>query len=215
MYYLGIDLGGTNIAVGIVDEDNKIIARATSKTKLDSAEQVADAMAETARAALAAASITLDDVPWIGVGSPGTINKSTGIIEFANNLPFKNTPMVQMLSQRLDGKKVLMENDANAAAFGEYMAGALKGADNAIAITLGTGVGGGVIIDHKIYSGSNYAGAELGHTVIVVDGRPCTCGRHGCWETYASATGLIKTTKEHMEKAPKDSPPVDHCGRGH
>ena len=206
MYYLGIDLGGTNIAVGIVDEDNKIIARATSKTKLDSAEQVADAMAETARAALAAASITLDDVPWIGVGSPGTINKSTGIIEFANNLPFKNTPMVQMLSQRLDGKKVLMENDANAAAFGEYMAGALKGSDNAIAITLGTGVGGGVIIDHKIYSGSNYAGAELGHTVIVVDGRPCTCGRHGCWETYASATGLIKTTKEHMEKAPKDSP---------
>ena len=157
MYYLGIDLGGTNIAVGIVDEENKIIARATSKTKVDSAEQVADAMAETARAALAAASITLDDVPWIGVGSPGTINKSTGIIEFANNLPFKNTPMVQMLSQRLDGKKVLMENDANAAAFGEYMAGALKGADNAIAITLGTGVGGGVIIDHKIYSGSTPA----------------------------------------------------------
>ena len=85
------------------------------------------------------------------------------------------------------------------------MAGALKGADNAVAITLGTGVGGGIIIDHKIYSGSNFAGAELGHTVIVVDGRPCTCGRLGCWETYASATGLIKTTKEHMEKAPKDS----------
>ena len=89
------------------------------------------------------------------------------------------------------------------------MAGALKGADNAVAITLGTGVGGGIIIDHKIYSGSNFAGAELGHSVIVVDGRPCTCGRHGCWETYASATGLIKTTKEHMEEAPKDSP----CGR--
>ena len=172
MYYLGIDLGGTNIAVGIVDEENKIIARATSKTKVDNAEQVADAMAETAREALKNAGITLDDVPWIGVGSPGTINKATGIIEFANNLPFKNTPMVEMLSSRLDGKKVLMENDANAAAFGEYMAGALKGSDNAVAITLGTGVGGGVIIDHKIYSGSNYAGAELGHTVIVVDGRP-------------------------------------------
>ncbi len=206
MYYLGIDLGGTNIAVGIVDENYQIVARATSKTKTESAEQVADAMAETAKEALKNANLTLDDVPWIGVGSPGTVNKATGIIEFANNLPFRNTPMVQMLSERLNGKKVLMENDANAAAYGEYMAGALKGADNAIAITLGTGVGGGVIINHKIYSGSNFAGAELGHTVIVVDGRPCTCGRHGCWETYASATGLIKTTKEHMQNAPKDSP---------
>ncbi len=205
MYYLGIDLGGTNIAVGIVDENNQIIARASSKTKTDNAEQVADAMAETVYAALKNAGITLNDVPWVGLGSPGTINKSTGIIEFANNLPFKNTPMEEMLSQRLEGKKIYMENDANAAAYGEYMAGALKGADNAIAITLGTGVGGGIIINHKIYSGSNFAGAELGHTVIVVDGRPCTCGRLGCWETYASATGLIKTTKEHMEKAPKDS----------
>ena len=181
MYYLGIDLGGTNIAVGIVDENNQIIARASSKTQVDSAEQVADAMAETAREALKNAGITLNDVPWIGLGSPGTINKATGIIEYANNLPFANTPMEKMLSERLEGKKVLMENDANAAAYGEYMAGALKGADNAVAITLGTGVGGGIIINHKIYSGSNFAGAELGHTVIVVDGRPCTCGRHGCW----------------------------------
>lgn len=206
MYYLGIDLGGTNIAVGIVDENHQIIARASAKTQVDTAEQVADAMAETARAALQSAGLTLDDVPWIGVGSPGTVNRATGIIEFANNLPFRNTPMVQMLSDRLGGKKVIMENDANAAAFGEYMAGALKGANDAIAITLGTGVGGGVIIDGKIYSGSNFAGAELGHTVIVVNGRPCTCGRHGCWETYASATGLIKTTKEYMADAPKDSP---------
>lgn len=206
MYYLGIDLGGTNIAVGIVDENYQIVARATKKTQTDSPEQVADAMAETAREALKNANLTLDDVPWIGVGSPGTVNKATGLIEYANNLPFKNTPMAKMLSDRLDGKKVLMENDANAAAYGEYMAGALKGADNAIAITLGTGVGGGVIINHQIYSGSNFAGAELGHTVIVVNGRQCTCGRTGCWETYASATGLIRTTKEHMEKAPKDSP---------
>lgn len=206
MYYLGIDLGGTNIAVGIVDENYQIVARATKKTQTDSPEQVADAMAETAREALKNANLTLADVPWIGVGSPGTVNKATGLIEYANNLPFKNTPMAKMLSDRLDGKKVLMENDANAAAYGEYMAGALKGADNAIAITLGTGVGGGVIINHQIYSGSNFAGAELGHTVIVVNGRQCTCGRTGCWETYASATGLIRTTKEHMEKAPKDSP---------
>ena len=206
MHYLGIDLGGTNIAVGIVDEDCKIVAKVSSSTATENAEQVADAMAATARAALEKAGLTLDDVPWIGVGSPGTVNKATGIIEYANNLPFLNTPMQKMLSERLDGKTVYMENDANAAAFGEYMAGALKGAQVAMAITLGTGVGGGVIIDGKIFSGSNFAGAELGHSVIVADGWPCTCGRLGCWEAYASATGLIKRTKQHMEEAPKDSP---------
>ena len=206
MHYLGIDLGGTNIAVGIVDEDCKIVAKVSSSTATENAEQVADAMAATARAALEKAGLTLDDVPWIGVGSPGTVNKATGIIEYANNLPFLNTPMQKMLSERLDGKTVYMENDANAAAFGEYMAGALKGAQVAMAITLGTGVGGGVIIDGKIFSGSNFAGAELGHSVIVADGWPCTCGRLGCWEACASATGLIKRTTQHMEEAPKDSP---------
>ena len=101
MYYLGIDLGGTNIAVGIVDDNNQIIARATSKTKLDNAEQVADAMAETVYAALKNANITLDDVPWVGLGSPGTINKATGIIEYATTLPFKNTPLEKILSESL------------------------------------------------------------------------------------------------------------------
>ena len=206
MYYLGIDLGGTNIAVGVVDEDCKIVAKASSSTATDNAEQIADAMAETAREALKKAGITLADVPWVGLGSPGTVNKASGIIEYANNLPFRDTPMQKMLSERLDGKPVYMENDANAAAFGEYMAGALKDAKVAMAITLGTGVGGGIIIDGKIFSGSNFAGAELGHTVIVADGWPCTCGRLGCWEAYASATGLIKRTKQHMDEAPKDSP---------
>ncbi len=206
MYYLGIDLGGTNIAVGVVDEDCKIVAKANSSTATDNAEQIADAMAETAREALKKAGITLADVPWVGLGSPGTVNKASGIIEYANNLPFQDTPMQKMLSERLDGKPVYMENDANAAAFGEYMAGALKDAKVAMAITLGTGVGGGIIIDGKIFSGSNFAGAELGHTVIVADGWPCTCGRLGCWEAYASATGLIKRTKQHMDEAPKDSP---------
>lgn len=206
MYYLGIDLGGTNIAVGVVDENCKIVAKANSSTATDNAEQIADAMAETAREALKKAGISLSDVPWVGLGSPGTINKANGLIEYANNLPFLNTPMQKMLSERLDGKSVYMENDANAAAFGEYMAGALKDAKVAMAITLGTGVGGGIIIDGKIFSGSNFAGAELGHTVIVADGWPCTCGRLGCWEAYASATGLIKRTKQHMDEASKDSP---------
>lgn len=207
MYYLGVDVGGTNIAVGIVDGQNNIIAKASHKTPVPCSEEVfCDTIVEVCADALQRAGITMNDVPWIGIGCPGTVNRATGIIEFANNLYFKNFRLREMIAERTDGKLVILENDANAAAYGEYQAGALKGADNAVAITLGTGVGGGIIINHKIYSGSNFAGGELGHTVIVVDGRPCTCGRLGCWETYASATGLIKTTKAHMQDAPKDAP---------
>lgn len=104
-----------------------------------------------------------------------------------------------MMEERLN-TKICVENDANAAALGEYLAGSAKGAKNAIAITLGTGIGGGIIINGKIYSGSNYAGAELGHMVIVKDGKECACGRKGCWEAYASATGLINLTKQEILK---------------
>lgn len=199
MHYLGIDLGGTNIAVGIVDEDCKIVAKVSSSTATENAEQVADAMAATARAALEKAGLTLDDVPWIGVGSPGTVNKATGIIEYANNLPFLNTPMQKMLSERLDGKTVYMENDANAAAFGEYMAGALKGAQVAMAITLGTGVGGGVIIDEKIITGKHGLGGEVGHIHVRDEEKEhCNCGGVGCLEQVASATGIAREARRKM-----------------
>ncbi len=207
MYYLGIDVGGTNVVSGVVDENNNIISKAKAKTNVPTTpEQFADDLAGTVFSALGEANITLDDVPWVGIGCPGTVNRATGIIEFANNLYFRDLHLRELMEERLNGKKVILENDANAAAYGEYMAGALKGATNAIAITLGTGLGGGIIINHKIYSGSNFAGAEIGHTVIVTDGKPCTCGRNGCWESYASATGLIKITKEHMQNTPKNSP---------
>ena len=207
MYYLGVDVGGTNIAVGIIDESNKIVAKASVKCPVPCTEDFfCDTIVATCKEALDKLELTFDDVPWIGIGCPGTVNRATGIIEFANNLYFENFKLRDMVAERTGGKLVVIENDANAAAYGEYQAGALIGANHALAITLGTGVGGGIIIDGKVYSGSNFAGGELGHTVIVVDGRPCTCGRKGCWETYASATGLIKTTKEHMADAPKDSP---------
>ena len=207
MYYLGVDVGGTNIAVGIIDESNKIVAKASVKCPVPCTEEFfCDTIVATCKEALDKLELTFDDVPWIGIGCPGTVNRATGIIEFANNLYFENFKLRDMVAERTGGKLVVIENDANAAAYGEYQAGALQGANHALAITLGTGVGGGIIIDGKVYSGSNFAGGELGHTVIVVDGRQCTCGRKGCWETYASATGLIKTTKEHMANAPKDSP---------
>lgn len=207
MYYLGIDVGGTNLVAGVVDEDKKIIAKSKAKTHVPTTpEKFADDLAAVVKAVLVEANLTLNDVPWVGVGCPGTVNRETGIIEFANNLYFRDLHLRDLLEERLDGKKVVLENDANAAAYGEYMAGALRGATNAIAVTLGTGLGGGIIINHKLYSGSNFAGAEIGHTVIVVDGKPCTCGRLGCWESYGSATGLIKITKEHMQNTDKNSP---------
>lgn len=208
MYFLGIDLGGTNIAVGVVDENNRIIAKAKRKTRVPCPpEDLCEQLALTALEALQNAKITIDDIPWIGVGAPGTVNRATGVVEFANNLFLNNYPLRELLEKRLN-KKVIVENDANAAAYGEYKAGALKGAANAVAITLGTGVGSGIIIDGKIYSGFNFAAGEMGHTVIVYKGRHCTCGRDGCWEAYASATGLIALTKEAMQKVEDHSAPI-------
>lgn len=144
------------------------------------------------------AGLTLEQVEWIGIGSPGTANKDTGVIEYSNNLGWHDVPLVDRMEKGL-GVKTFIENDANAAAYGEYLAGAGKDCHTLVAITLGTGVGGGVIINGKILTGFNFAGAELGHTVIVANGRPCTCGRKGCFEAYSSATGLINLTKEAME----------------
>ena len=211
MYHLGIDLGGTNIAVGVVDENFNIIGRGKKKTNCPRpADEICDDMATAARMAIEDAGITMDDIDTIGIGAPGSINPFTGVIAVSNNLDFENVHMGEMLKERL-GHDVFRENDANAAAYGEFLAGAGKGTKDMVAITLGTGVGGGIIIDGKLFAGSNLAGGELGHTVIVHGGEPCTCGRKGCWEAYASATGLIKLTKKAMEANP-DSKMWELCG---
>ena len=207
-YYIGIDLGGTNIVAGVVDENYQILTKASVKTNLPRPEQeIAADMAAVARQAAEEAGLSLDQIEWVGVGTPGIANSATGIIEYYNNLGFCNTPMVQYLEEAL-GRPAFIENDANAAAYGEYVAGAAKGAKHAVCITLGTGVGGGIIIDGKIYCGSNFGGAEIGHTVIDVNGPMCSCGRKGCFEVFSSATGLIRMTKEalaaHPESALKD-----------
>ena len=201
-YYIGIDLGGTNIKAGVVSEDFEIVAKATCKTDLPRpGEEICADMAKVALEAVKEAGLTLDDIEAVGIGTPGTANSATGIIEYSNNLGFLNFPVVELMKTHID-KPCYVENDANAAAYGEFVAGAAKGANDAVCITLGTGVGGGIIINKKIYSGFNFAGAEIGHTVINVDGPQCTCGRRGCFEVYSSATGLIRMTKEAMEKDP-------------
>lgn len=199
-YYVGIDLGGTNIVAGVVDADYNIIAKATTKTNRPRpAKEISDDMAKVALQAIADANLTVDDVEWIGIGTPGIANSKDGIIEYSNNLEFKDVPIVEYIQKHID-KSVYVENDANAAAYGEYVAGAGKGHSSLVCITLGTGVGGGVVIDGKILTGFNFAGAELGHMVIEADGVQCSCGRKGCFEAYSSATGLIRMTKEAMEK---------------
>ncbi len=203
MYYIGVDLGGTNIAVGIVDENYRILKKGSTPTlahrEMD--EIIAD-MAKLCHSLIGSMDLKVSDIEAVGIATPGTANSDTGVVEYANNLPMRNYPIAAKLGEKFPAKKILIDNDANAAALGEAVAGGAKGAADVVMITLGTGVGGGVIIDHKIYSGFNHAGAELGHMVIEKDGRPCTCGRRGCFEAYSSATGLVNMTKEKMLENP-------------
>lgn len=203
-YYLGIDLGGTNIAAGIVDENLNIVKKGSVPTLASRpADEIISDMAKLCRDLVSDAGLTLDDIEYAGIAAPGTANSETGIIEYANNLPFRNFPIASKLSEMSGISRVLIENDANAAALAEAVAGAAKGARFSVMITLGTGVGGGIVIDGKVYSGFNHAGAELGHMVISHKGRHCSCGRDGCWEAYSSATGLINMTKEKLEECEK------------
>ena len=206
MYRIGIDLGGTNIAVGIVDDEHKIVVKKTTPTlaKRPPEEIVAD-MARVCLEACAELKIDIKDIANIGIASPGIANPVNGCVEYANNLPFLRFPIVKLLADGLgiDRSVIKIANDANAAAWGEAVAGAAKGSANSIMVTLGTGVGGGIIINNKILVGFNSAAGEIGHIVIEQDGAPCGCGRRGCWEAYSSATALIRMTKEAVEECKK------------
>jgi glucokinase len=198
MYRIGVDLGGTNIAVGVVDEKFNIIGRGKMKTNAPRpAERIFDDISTAVDVAISSAGICRDEIISVGVGTPGSVNKSTGFIEFANNLEFNNVPARKMLEDRLS-KTVYLDNDANCAALGEAIAGCGKGVPSFVAITLGTGVGSGIVIDGKIVNGVNFAAGEMGHMVICIDGEQCNCGRRGCWERYASANALIAQTKDAM-----------------
>lgn len=200
--YIGIDLGGTNIAVGLVDENGKIVAKGSTPTLAEREyPEIVKDMIITAEKVVAEAGYDMSIVEAIGVGSPGSIDYANGRVAYANNLKFSNTPIAEEIKKYYD-VPVVLENDANAAAFGEYIANG-EGAKIFVAITLGTGVGGGVIIDNKIFRGSNGAGAELGHFTLTHGGLPCSCGKNGCWEAYASVTALISQTKVAMSKYPE------------
>lgn len=204
MYYIGVDLGGTNIAIGLVDADGNILAKKSVKTLAQRPfSEIMKDMADGIFALLEQQGVSLDDVDSVGIASPGSLDTAEGVLVCAYN--FKdgiNVPLRALLQRHID-KPVFIGNDANVAALGEVVAGAAKGYKDAVMITLGTGVGGGIIIDGKIYEGYRSAGAELGHLLLEHNGRQCTCGRRGCWEAYASATALIEQTKEAMTAHPE------------
>ena len=198
---IGIDLGGTTIKAGLVTEDGKILHKDAVPTGAQRhyTEILAD-MAKLAIKVCEDAGYTMDDITSIGIGSPGSCDAKNGVLVYANNINFHNVPVREEI-QKYINKPVYLENDANVAAYAEYCLGGQK-MECFIGVTLGTGVGGGIIINGKIFSGYNGAGAELGHMVITKDGNQCSCGRKGCWEAYASATALILQTKKAIVEHP-------------
>jgi glucokinase len=197
-YDIGIDLGGTNIVAGVVDEEGAILKKVNKPTDAGrEPRHIIKDMAELALAAAEKSGVAMSDIESVGVGVPGAANGGTGMVDYAANLYWKDVPLAELLGAEV-GRPVYIGNDANAAAYGEYTSGAAKGRGSAVAITLGTGIGGGAIEDGKLLTGFNHAGMEVGHMVIRRGGRACPCGRLGCWERYASATGLIITTRSAM-----------------
>lgn len=202
-YFVGIDLGGTNIATAVVDEYGVIYGRAKRKTAMPRPyNEIFDDMAQCARDAAVNSGISFESIESVGIGCPGAIDVENGNVEFSNNLGFYDVPITEYMERAL-GKKIYVENDANAAAWGEFLCGCGKGLDSMTMITLGTGVGGGIIDGGHMLKGAYGKGAELGHMVIRSGGEQCTCGRRGCLEAYASATALIRQTREAMQKSPE------------
>lgn len=195
-YYIGVDVGGTSVKAAVMDEKGKLYARENIPTS--SGEQLARDIAATC----ARLSKTVDKAEGIGIGCPGIIDSTGGSVIKAANLHIaENFPLVKLIGEVID-LPVKITNDANAAAFGEALFGAGSRYKHSVFITLGTGVGGGVVINGKLFEGAKSAGAEIGHMVIERGGERCTCGRRGCFEAYSSATALIKRTKWAMEENP-------------
>lgn len=200
--YIGIDIGGTTIKAGLVDKKCNIIIKDSIPTRArESYELFVDDIVEFSKKITADAGYTMADIESIGVGCPGSVDDKNGIITYANNLNLEFAPLGKDISEKI-GLPVYLGNDANCAALGEFFALGDETLQNFVAITLGTGVGGGIVINRRIYTGFNGAAGELGHIILKAGGEPCTCGRDGCWEAYASATALIRETERAAEAHP-------------
>lgn len=202
MNYIGIDIGGTNLKAGLVDEFGNILG--TKKIKV---AQIADneslvwTLVSLVQDLCQATGVGLDQVATVGVGVPGTVEIHSGMILYTCNLPLENVPLRKLFHQYLP-MPLLIENDANCAALAEYYVGAGRSSKRFVTITLGTGIGGGIIHNGKIYHGANGMAGEVGHMSIERNGEECPCGRRGCWERYASANALKRLTTRYLEANP-------------
>lgn len=205
MYYIGIDVGGTGIQMGLVNEEGQIVYRGAIKTKVEDGfnKQVKD-MAECALAMCADNGVSLDEVKAIGAGVPGITDPHTGAVIFCTNLGWYQVPFATEF-QKYINKPVYVDNDATVAGLAEYVAGAAVGTSSCVTLTLGTGVGSGVVVNGKVWSGAHGAGSEFGHTILVADGVPCTCGNKGCVERYCSATAIIRMGREACAEHPESA----------
>lgn len=199
--YIGIDLGGTNIAAGLVSDEGKLLCQDSIPTNNGRPnEEIVKDMAELAKKLINEYGAKPEEIKAAGIGCPGTIDFESGEVVYSNNIKMEHFPLAEVFRKYLD-IPVKIDNDANCAALGEYVVNG-NGAKSFLFITLGTGVGGGLVLDGKLYRGFNGAAIEAGHITLVSGGEPCTCGKDGCWEAYASVTALIRDTKRAMEKHP-------------
>ena len=200
--YIGIDLGGTNIAAGIVREDGKIVVQSSVPTLSQRpTDEIVKDMVFLSKQLIKDAELELNDIEAVGIGCPGTINFETGEVIYSNNIKMEHYMLAKEFQKYLN-LPVKIDNDANCAAMGEYIVSG-NNVPIFMFITLGTGVGSGLILNGKVFRGFNGAASEAGHITLVSGGEPCTCGKRGCWETYASVTALIRQTKVAMEQNPE------------
>ncbi len=198
-------MGGTNIAAAVVDDAYRIVAKGSVKTFKDRPyAQIIGDMAQLALLLTQQAGCSPEEIMAIGIGSPGILDTQTGYILYSNNIPWENVDLCGEFRKHFD-RPIFIANDASCAALGEYIAGAAQNYDSALCITLGTGIGGGFILNGKIYSGFNSAAGSFGHTTLISGGALCTCGRRGCWEAYGSVTGLIRMAKEQATAHPSST----------
>lgn len=199
-YAVGVDLGGTNLKAGIVGKDGKVYHRLSTKTDYNANPQtISDQIFKLIHDIIMMAHVKISDIVGIGLGSPGLIDKRGETILFSPNLPlWRNIPIKQMITKRFVVPCVL-ENDANAAAWGEKWVGGAQEASSVVMLTIGTGIGGGIIINNRLWRGANNVAGEIGHMVIQMDGRKCNCGNYGCIEAYASATAMVRRFKELLK----------------
>ncbi len=211
MVYIGVDLGGTNIAVGAVDAQGRILAQAECPTNVSRPyQQIVADMADCARRALAKIGMTESDIAAIGVGIPGVADQQTGVVVFCTNLAWHDVPLREELQKHID-KPVFIDNDATVAGYAESVSGVSKGLKSSVFLTLGTGLGAGIVIGGKPWSGAHGVASELGHMTLELDGVPCTCGNDGCAERYCSATALIRMAQDACREHP-DCDILRRCG---